>query len=61
MEKCTNPDAPFYSADLVILSMLETFGVDMPCTAMLTTGTTVLSIVLMAPILGMALACQGRI
>ncbi len=33
MEKCTHPGAPFYHADLVILEILESYGIDIPCVA----------------------------
>jgi hypothetical protein len=31
LEKCTNPNAPFYQADLTLLNFLETHNIDMPC------------------------------
>lgn len=47
---CTTPDAPFYKADLVILSFMEnTIGVDMSCGATLATGTTLLTLAVAIP------------
>ena len=60
MTQCTTPDAPFYGFDLAAISMLESFGIDMACGAMLATGTTVLGLLVGLPVLGLALALQGR-
>ena len=60
--KCTNPDAPLYSFDLVTLSFVEnTLGLDMPCAAMMATGTTVLGLLVFIPIMALAIAAQGRV
>ncbi len=45
LEKCTTPDAPFYHADLILLEIFESNGIDLPCHAlvqlMLTTTAAV--------------------
>ncbi len=45
--KCTSPDAVFYHADIIMLEILESGGIDLPCHGivqlmLLTTATAAL-------------------
>lgn len=44
MEKCTQPSAPFYEWDLIILGGLESIGFDMPCELSMGLGLVILSL-----------------
>lgn len=61
LTQCTNPAAPFYKLDMIAISIMEAYGIDMPCDMLLMTGTTLFVLALGIPVLGLALACQGRV